>query len=178
MEMTGDDAMVISSGDDHEEVVPPSLRLIAGAAFYSPCKAHPSEECNFYCGVCQVARCKQCQIHHGSKHKMIRAYKFGKYASFQLDDLESEWDVSDICRYFFNNRFVAFVHKRGDRIARFHGQSDPRKCKSCEHRFNRRRQSPDTMFKYCSVACKVQAVTKSFRKRPKKQENPQRAPFY
>ncbi|XP_039165562.1 uncharacterized protein LOC120291866 [Eucalyptus grandis] len=159
MEMTGDDAMVISSGDDHEEVVPPSLRLIAGAAFYGQCKAHPFEECNLYCGVCQ-------------------AYKFGKHASFQLDDLASGWDVSDICRYFFNNRFVAFVHKRGDRIARSHGQSDPRKCKSCEHRFNRRRQLPDTMFKYCSVACKVQAVTKSFRIRPKKQENPQRAPFY
>ncbi|KAI3439175.1 ATP-dependent Clp protease proteolytic subunit [Psidium guajava] len=198
--MTGKDTTMVSSGDGQKNVVPPWLRAIAGIKLYDLCEIHSSKECNFYCRVCMVAMCKECMTQHDlSGHEVIKAYKFDRVASFRVKDLEPSWDIYDICSYNKNGWFVAVIHKRGDGIGRSHDQSDAGDCESCQYRL----KSPST--KYCSVECKVEALMKmtesesmkkeakrkvetisggsssnvqSFRKQPRKQKNPQRAPFY
>ncbi|XP_048141097.1 uncharacterized protein LOC125316542 [Rhodamnia argentea] len=198
--MTGKDIMMVSSGDDQKNVVPPWLRPIASIKLYDFCETHSSKECNFYCRVCMVAMCKECKTQHDlSKHEVMKAYKFDRAASFRMKDLEPLWDIYDICSYNKNGWLVVVIHKRGDGIAHSHGQSDAGECECCQYRL----KSPST--KYCSVECKVEALMKmkesesmkneakrkaetisegssssvhSFRKRARKQKNPQRAPLY
>ncbi|XP_056175504.1 protein RGF1 INDUCIBLE TRANSCRIPTION FACTOR 1-like [Syzygium oleosum] len=200
--MTGNDAMMVSPGDDREKVVPLWLRPIASAGVYSSCETHRSEERNFYCRVCMVALCKECKKQHDlSDHEMIKAYKVGRDVSFRMDDLKYLWDISDICQYTSNKKLVAFIRKRGDGSARSSSESGTTECESCQYRL----KSPGA--KYCSVECKVEAVMKmngsgsmnneakkkveaisegsasasnvqSFRKRPRKQKHPRRAPLY
>ncbi|XP_048141096.1 uncharacterized protein LOC125316540 [Rhodamnia argentea] len=198
--MTGNGTMMVSSRDDQGKAVPPWLRPIASAKLYSSCETHLSEDRNFYCRVCMVALCKECKKQHDlSKHEMIKAYKVGKDVSFRMEDLQSLWDISDICPYISNKWLVAYIYKRGARIASSGRQSSVAECESCQYRL----KSPDA--KYCSLECKVDAVMKmnesgsmkneakrkvetiseespsnvrSFRKRSRKQKNPQRAPLY
>ncbi|KAI3439172.1 ATP-dependent Clp protease proteolytic subunit [Psidium guajava] len=153
--MTGNGTMMASSGDDQEKVVPLWLRPIASAKLYSSCKTHRSKDRNFYCRICMVALCEECKKQHDlSKHEMIKAYKVGKDVSFRMEDLQSLWDISDICPYTSNKWLVAYIYKRGSGIASSGGRSSVAECESCQYRL----KSPDA--KYCSVECKVEAVMK------------------
>ncbi|XP_030512447.2 uncharacterized protein LOC115726626 [Rhodamnia argentea] len=198
--MTAMDMTMVLSGDDQKNVVPPWLRPIASIKLYDLCKNHSSRECNFYCRVCMVALCKECKKQHDlSEHEIIKAYKVAKVASFRMEDLEPFWDIFDICPYNQNGWLVAVIYKKGDGITRSRDQTDAAECESCHYRLK------SSGSKYCSVECKVEAVMKinesgnmkneakrtvetipegsasnvqSFRKRPRKQTSPQRAPFY
>ncbi|KAL3741397.1 hypothetical protein ACJRO7_016952 [Eucalyptus globulus] len=206
--MMGNDATVVWSRDYQKNVVPPWLRPIASTKFYSPCKTHLSEERSFYCSICVIALCEECKKQHDlCKHDMIKVptlisnhlLTFRQDASFRMEDLRSLWDTSGICKYTSNRCLVAFVPKRGDGIARSHGQRSVAMCESCQY------QLKSLGAKYCSVECKVEAVMKmngsgstkneakmkvetvsegssgnveSFRKGPRKQKSPQRAPFF
>ncbi|KAL3719480.1 hypothetical protein ACJRO7_004444 [Eucalyptus globulus] len=198
--MTVTDTMMILSGDDQEKVIPRWLRPIAGAKFFSSCETHHSKERNYYCRVCTLAFCKDCkQQHDCSKHEILTAYKASHAASFRMEDLKSLWDISGICPYSFNGWLVAFVYKKGTGISRSRCKNGAAECESCRYVL----KSPSA--KYCSVECKVEAALKmngsgnmdekakrnlettleenardvhSFRKRARKQEEPQRAPFH
>ncbi|XP_048140240.1 uncharacterized protein LOC125316277 [Rhodamnia argentea] len=198
--MTLTDAMMVSSGEDQEKVVPRWLRPLVDAKFYSWCETHRSKERNYYCRVCMLALCKDCKEQHdGSKHEIITAYKASHMASFRMEDLKQLWDISDICPYTFNGWLVAFIYRKGTGISRSHCKSGVAECESC--RYGLKLASA----KYCSVECKVEAALKkngsgsmdlkakrkletiveevaedvhSFRKRERKQQKPQRVPSH
>ncbi|KAL3741395.1 hypothetical protein ACJRO7_016950 [Eucalyptus globulus] len=198
--MTQKGATMVSSGDDQKNGVPPWLRPIASIKFYDLCKTHSSKMCDFYCRVCMVALCIECKKQHDlSEHEIIKAYKAAEVASFRKVDLAPLWDTSDIDLYKRNVWLVAFIHKRGDGITHSRGPDDIGVCKTCQYWLK------SLGAKYCSMECKVEAVMKmngsgsmkneakrevettsegsasnvqSFRKRPRKQKNPQRAPLH
>ncbi|KAL3719576.1 hypothetical protein ACJRO7_004572 [Eucalyptus globulus] len=167
--------MMILSGDDQEKVIPRWLRPIAGR--------------NYYCRVCMLAFCKDCkQQHDCSKHEIL-----------------TNGGLEIAVGYFwylpghFQRVLVAFIYKKGTGISRSRCKSGAAECESCRCVL----KSPSA--KYCSMECKVEAGLKmngsgnmdetakrnlettleenardvySFRKRARKQEELQRAPFH
>ncbi|XP_056175799.1 uncharacterized protein LOC130140449 [Syzygium oleosum] len=128
--MRGSDAVMVSSGDDQEMVLPLWLRSIASAKLYCSCETHPSELRTFYCRVCGVAVCNECKERHNlCNHEMIKAYKASKGPSFRRDDLEPLWDISDIYPYSQNGCLVAYIPKRGAGMACSRSQSGFAECK-------------------------------------------------
>ncbi|KAF7850844.1 hypothetical protein BT93_L4962 [Corymbia citriodora subsp. variegata] len=198
--LTASEAMVGLGRGDQEKVVPRWLRLILSAKFYSSCETHHSKERNYFCRVCMLALCKDCKRQHDhSKHEILTAYKASHAASFRMEDLKPLWDISGICPYTFNGWLVAFIYKKGTGLSRPRCKSGVAECESCRYAL----KSPSA--KYCSLECKVEAALKmngsgntnekakrklettlaeiahsvhSVRKRARKQEKPQRAPFH
>ncbi|KAI4325501.1 hypothetical protein MLD38_030892 [Melastoma candidum] len=181
-----------------EESSPTWLRRLKLGRFYRYCESHHSEVCNFYCLRCMgLAICPKCKNQHDQcgRKMILTAYKASGEATLRTEDVESIWDISDICLYIINRKHILFIQRKGrdGRRGLSHGEG---RCRNCSYRI----RSPS---KYCSIECKVDMIQrspateteerksaeetgagvgesgaeKSYRKRPRK-GIPRRAPFF
>ncbi|KAL3722240.1 hypothetical protein ACJRO7_034589 [Eucalyptus globulus] len=147
------------------------------------------------------------QHHKSSGHSILTAYKSSGVAAFRIEDLKQVWCWSGIQRYTINRRAIVYVNQKGG-AHRTGSSNGDAKCGTCQYKIlapnnfcsveckvkavlkkievkeeeealNRaKRKLETTDSESPSDAPKNVAAGVSFRKRPRKQSNPQRAPLF
>eukprot|EP00899_Mesostigma_viride_P020053 jgi/Mesvir1/28049/Mv26197-RA.2 len=123
------------------------------AKFFTPCELHPhakKNERNIYCVDCAgEGICQHCLPHHHD-HCLLQVRRYVYHDVVRLVDIQKLVESSGVQTYIINSARVVFLNQRP--------QHRPSKalsnaCATCD-------RSLQDSYRYCSVACKVDAVLK------------------
>eukprot|EP00249_Psilotum_nudum_P008954 c21613_g1_i2 orf=402-1166(-) len=131
-------------------VKPVWLEALLCEKFFAACCRHTSfrkNEKNIYCIDCSVGICQHCLSNHCA-HRLLQIRRYVYHDVIRLQDIQKLLDCSQVQTYIINSARVVFLNQRP--------QPRPSKgagniCDTCE-------RSLQDAYRYCSVACKVDAV--------------------
>ncbi|GIL74696.1 hypothetical protein Vretimale_2329 [Volvox reticuliferus] len=134
----------------------PWVPSFLAATYFQPCERHrhhKKNECTFFCITCGVkphSVCQHCMGAHAG-HQVIQVRRYVYCDVVRACDISPFVDASGVQNYIINSAKVMFLnHRPHSKIGRANGVDI---CRTC-HRHLREGYS------YCSLACKVEALTK------------------
>ncbi|GLI69433.1 hypothetical protein VaNZ11_014044 [Volvox africanus] len=134
----------------------PWVPSFLAATYFQPCERHrhhKKNECTFFCITCGVkphSVCQHCMGAHAG-HQVIQVRRYVYCDVVRACDISPFVDASGVQNYIINSAKVMFLnHRPHTKIGRANGVDI---CRTC-HRHLREGYS------YCSLACKVEAITK------------------
>lgn len=131
---------------------PAWLQALLSEKFFSACADHAASkknERNIYCVDCSFGICQHCLASHGS-HRLLQVRRYVYHDVIRLQDLQKLVDCALVQTYIINSAKVVFLNQRPQpRPSKGLGNS----CETCD-------RSLQDAYRYCSVACKVDAVVK------------------
>eukprot|EP01018_Ginkgo_biloba_P023994 Gb_29488 [translate_table: standard] len=129
---------------------PAWLEALLTDKFFVACSTHlesRKNETNIFCVDCSISICQHCLPRHRS-HRLLQVRRYVYHDVIRLQDMQKLFECSHVQTYIINSARVVFLNQRP--------QSRPAKglansCENCE-------RSLQESYRYCSVACKVDAV--------------------
>eukprot|EP00250_Pteridium_aquilinum_P007158 c16939_g1_i1 orf=433-1338(-) len=132
---------------------PAWLEGLLSEKFFSPCGSHSTykkNERNIYCLDCSLAICQHCLPYHPHPHRLLQVRRYVYHDVIRMQDIQKLVDCALVQPYIINSAKVVFLNQRPQpRPSKGQGNM----CETCE-------RSLQDSYKYCSVACKVEAVVK------------------
>ncbi|KAH7435573.1 hypothetical protein KP509_06G070000 [Ceratopteris richardii] len=135
------------------------LSALLAEKFFVPCSRHDSSsnrrnERNCFCLDCGCGICQHCVPTHNS-HRLLQIRRYVYHDVVRLSDIQKLFDCSQVQAYVINSAKVVFLNERPQPKAT---KQLSNTCKSCQ------RNLQDS-YRYCSVACKVDASPYNVRER-------------
>lgn len=126
------------------------LQALLSEKFFSACGRHVASkknERNIYCVDCSLGICQHCLSTHSS-HRLLQIRRYVYHDVIRLQDIQNLVDCALVQTYIINSARVVFLNQRPQpRPSKGLGNT----CETCE-------RSLQDAYRYCSVACKVDAV--------------------
>ncbi|KAI4306706.1 hypothetical protein L6164_029961 [Bauhinia variegata] len=130
------------------------LDVLLNKTFFDLCESHPvrRNELNRYCVNCKVSACQYCVSSGAHRHhKILKIYRHVYKDVVSLGAIEKHIDCSEIQPYKCNKRLIIALNPLP------HSGSTSKSETSCE--ICGRRLTDPGLHRYCSVSCKVRAVS-------------------
>lgn len=128
------------------------LEALLAEKFFAACTKHAASkknDRNIYCLDCSVGICQHCLSDH-SPHGLLQVRRYVYHDVIRLHDIQKLVDCSQVQTYIINSARVVFLNQRPQpRPSKGLGNA----CETCD-------RSLQDAYRYCSVACKVDAVYK------------------
>ncbi|MCO5600796.1 hypothetical protein L7F22_054912 [Adiantum nelumboides] len=132
---------------------PAWLAALLDEKFFGACAAHSNSkknERNIYCLCCSVAICQHCLPYHPHSHKLLQIRRYVYHDVIRMQDIQKLIDCALVQPYVINGAKAVFLNQRPQpRLSRGQGNV----CETCQ-------RSLQDSYKYCCLACKVEAVMK------------------
>ncbi|XP_002963133.2 uncharacterized protein LOC9661629 [Selaginella moellendorffii] len=149
-------------------ICPPWLKPLISAKFFEPCNNHSSSssspaagetaastsaariECNLYCLDCMdEPLCFGCTFCH-KNHHVVQIRRSSYHDVIRVSEIQKVLDLSGIQSYIINSARVVFLNGRPQtKLAK----GVTKTCEICERSLNE-------SFRYCSLGCKLQGISK------------------
>ncbi|KAJ7564339.1 hypothetical protein O6H91_02G013600 [Diphasiastrum complanatum] len=117
--------------------------------FFIACSVHANvkkNERNIFCVDCNDSICQHCLPGHRTHH-LIQIRRYVYHDVIRLQDIQKLIDCSQVQTYIINSARVVFLNQRPQPRPSKLGNA----CETCD-------RSLQDLYRYCSVACKVDAV--------------------
>mmetsp|Transcript_25809 Transcript_25809/g.48997 ORF Transcript_25809/g.48997 Transcript_25809/m.48997 type:complete len:259 (-) Transcript_25809:503-1279(-) len=145
------------------------LTGLLGAKFFEACHKHPAlkkNERNYYCLDCRGNTfCQHCLgLHQG--HEVLQVRRYVYHDVVRVQDLEKHLDCKSIQTYIINGANVVFLRER----------PQPKPIKTHSKQCHTCHRSLQDNYRYCSLACKMTAVSGAPRIKRARTEAPEPEP--
>ncbi|KAG2486702.1 hypothetical protein HYH03_014631 [Edaphochlamys debaryana] len=134
----------------------PWVPAFLSAAYFQPCdrhRHHKKNECTFFCVTCGArphSVCQHCMGAHAG-HQVIQVRRYVYCDVVRAVDINPFVDTNGVQNYIINSAKVMFLnHRPHSKIGRANGVDT---CRTCNRHLREG-------FSYCSLSCKVEALSK------------------
>ncbi|KAJ1410553.1 hypothetical protein SESBI_21870 [Sesbania bispinosa] len=142
----------VAQSEDH---MPSWIEAFLENTFFNKCPSHPirRNELNKYCINCDMSACQYC-VSSGSHrhHQMLKIYRHVYKDVVSLSAMEKYVDCSYIQPYKCNKQLVISLNPLPHCGSTLNNEAS---CNIC----NRKLTEPN-LYRYCSISCKVRAVSR------------------